>query len=137
MRLDMSDYYINQYGIAVAAPVSIVAVIWLAWKWKDLRANANATSTFKIGPIWLVCLGVITPIMLAAILVFNVRDLLGADPNDPDDPFGGYNANQAFGWSLALGAIVFGVVMALILRRKDVPELVDEADEAGEKEEIR
>ncbi|HEU5127383.1 MAG TPA: sodium-dependent transporter [Glycomyces sp.] len=140
MRLDMTDYYINQYGIAVAAPVSIVAVVWLAWKWKELRDNANATSTFKIGPIWLVCLGVITPIMLTAILVFNIRDLMGADPNDPDDPFGAYNANQAFGWTLALGAIVFGVVMALVLRRKDVPELVDEADAAapaGEKEETR
>jgi NSS family neurotransmitter:Na+ symporter len=130
MRLDMADYYINQYGIAVAAPVSIVAVVWLAWKWKELRENANATSTFKIGPIWLVCLGLITPIMLAAILIFNVRDLLGADPNDPEDPFGGYNANQAFGWTLALGAVVFGIVMALVLRRRDVPEITDE-DEAA------
>jgi NSS family neurotransmitter:Na+ symporter len=143
MRLDVSDYYINQYGIAVAAPVSIVAVVWLAWKWKELRANANATSTFKIGPIWLVCLGVITPIMLAAILIFNVRDLMAADPNNPDDPLGGYNANQTFGWTLAIGALVFGVLMALVLRRKDVPELVDEEEVSGEasqtggKEEVR
>ena len=128
MRLDMTDYYINQYGIAVAAPVSIIAVVWLAWKWRELRDNANATSTFKIGPIWLVCLGVITPVMLTAILIFNVHDLLTADPGDPNDPYGGYNANQAFGWALALGAIAFGIVMALLLRRKDVPELVDEAD---------
>ncbi|WP_035699504.1 sodium-dependent transporter [Glycomyces tenuis] len=132
MRLDMSDYYINQYGIAVAAPVSIVAVVWLAWKWKALRENANATSTFKIGPIWLVCLGVITPVMLTAILIFNIRDLMAADPNNPDDPLGGYNANQAFGWTVAIGALAFGVIMALILRRKDVPELVDEADVPGE-----
>lgn len=139
--LDVSDYYINQYGIAVAAPVSIVAVVWLAWKWKELRDSANATSAFKIGPIWLVCLGVITPIMLAGILFFNIRDLLSAGPDD--ESLGLYAANQLTGWIMAVGVIVFGIVMALILRRKDVPELVDEeqareeATMTGGKEEDR
>ncbi|GAB3650490.1 sodium-dependent transporter [Glycomyces tarimensis] len=127
MLLDISDHFINQFGIAVAAPVSIVAVIWLAWKWKELRENANATSTFKIGPVWLVCLGVITPIALAFIVYFNIRDLVTAGP---DDPLAAYNEYQAFGWSVAVGALAFGIIMALILRRKNVPELVDE-DEVG------
>jgi NSS family neurotransmitter:Na+ symporter len=130
MLLDVSDYFINQYGIVVAALVSIVVVIWVLWKWTELRDNANATSTFKIGPIWLVCLGVITPIMLAIILFLNVRDLLAAAPDDP--ALGGYHTYQAFGWAVAGGALAFGVIMALILRRKDVPLLVDEAEVEGE-----
>ncbi|WP_026924530.1 sodium-dependent transporter [Glycomyces arizonensis] len=127
--LDVTDNYINNYGIAVAAPVSIVAVVWVLWKWKELRDNANATSTFKIGPIWMVCLGVITPIMLAAILFFNIRDLLAADPNDPEDPLALYAANQVTGWAIAIGAIAFGVIMALILRKRPAPVLISEEDE--------
>jgi len=134
MFLDVSDYYINQYGIVVAALVNIVMVVWVLWKWKELRDNANATSTIKVGPIWFVCLGVITPIMLAGILFFNVRDLLAAGP---DSPLYAYNQYQTYGWILAGGALAFGVIMALILRRKDVPVLESEEDEAAREEAAR
>lgn len=134
MFLDVTDYFINQYGIAVAAPVSIVAVVWALWRWKELRDDANATSTFKVGPIWFVCLGVITPIMLAAILYFNIRDLLTADA---DSGLYAYNQHQAFGWSIAVGALAFGVIMALLLRRKDVPALESEEDEEIREEAAR
>ncbi|THV39455.1 sodium-dependent transporter [Glycomyces buryatensis] len=130
MLLDVSDEFINKYGIAVAALVSIVAVVWVAWKWKELRDNANATSTFRVGPIWVVFLGVITPIMLTVILFYNIRDLLTADPSDPEDPQATYNLYQSFGWSVALGAVAFGIIMALILRRRDVPEIPSEEEEA-------
>ncbi|MCD0445327.1 sodium-dependent transporter [Glycomyces sp. A-F 0318] len=123
MFLDVTDYFINQYGIAVAAPVSIIVVVWALWRWKELRDDANATSTFKVGPIWFVCLGVITPVMLAGILYFNIRDLLRAEPGLED-----YNQYQAFGWSIAIGALAFGVIMALLLRRKEVPPVETEED---------
>jgi NSS family neurotransmitter:Na+ symporter len=126
MFLDVSDYYINFYGIVAAALVNIVVVVWVLWKWKELRDNANATSTIKVGPIWFVCLGVITPIMLAGILFLNVRDLLTAGP---DSEVYGYSLHQGYGWALAGGALVFGLLMALILRKKDVPVLESEEDE--------
>ncbi|GAA2133163.1 sodium-dependent transporter [Glycomyces algeriensis] len=129
MLLDVSDYFINQYGIVVAALVSIVVVVWVLWKWKELRDNANATSTFKVGPIWFVCLGVITPIMLAIILFLNIRDLLSADA---ESSLYGYRTYQAFGWSLAGGALAFGVIMALILRRRELPELETEEEAEAE-----
>jgi NSS family neurotransmitter:Na+ symporter len=131
MFLDVTDYYINQYGIVVAALVNIVVVVWVLWKWQELRDNANATSTFKVGPVWFVCLGVITPVMLAGILFFNVRDLLTAGP---EDALFVYNQYQGYGWALAAAALAFGVVMALILRRKEVPSIESEEDEAVEEE---
>jgi NSS family neurotransmitter:Na+ symporter len=134
MLLDVSDYFINQYGIVVAALVSIVVVVWVLWKWKGLRDNANATSTFKVGPVWLVCLGVITPIMLAIILFLNVRDLLSADA---ESSLYGYRTYQAFGWAVAGGALAFGVIMALILRNKELPELETEEELEEEKEATR
>jgi neurotransmitter:Na+ symporter, NSS family len=134
MFLDVTDYYINQYGIVVAALVNIVVVVWVLWKWKELRDNANATSTFKIGPIWFVCLGVITPIMLALILFYNIRDLLTAGP---DSPLFGYQQYQVYGWILAGAALLFGVIMALILRRKDVPVIESEEDEESREEVTR
>jgi len=128
MFLDVSDYYINQFGIVVAALVSIVVTVWVLWRWKELRDDANATSTFKVGPIWFVCLGVITPVMLAGILFLSLRDLLAAEPG-----LEAYNQYQAFGWALAGGALAFGIIMALILRRKEVPPIETE-EEAHEVE---
>jgi len=131
MLLDVTDYFINNYGIAVAAPVSIVAVVWVLWRWKALRDDANATSVFKVGPIWLVCLGVITPIALAVILFFNVRDLLKAGA---DSSAAVYHHYQAFGWAVVGGAFAFGVVMALLLRNRETPmeSQVDVLDEVEE-----
>ena len=126
MFLDVTDYYINQYGIVVAAAVSIAVVIWVLWRWKELRDDANATSTFKVGPIWFVCLGVITPVALVGILYLNIRDLLTAGP---ESPLYAYQQYQSFGWSLAGGVLAFGIIMALILRRKDVPAIESEEDE--------
>ncbi|WP_112138805.1 sodium-dependent transporter [Glycomyces dulcitolivorans] len=129
MLLDVTDHFINNYGIAVAAPASIIAVVWILWKWKELRDNANATSVFKVGPIWVACLGVITPLALTVILFLNVRDLVTADAAEE-----GYHQFQAFGWSVAGGALAFAFIMALLLRRKETPPFVTE-EEAREAEE--
>ncbi|WP_100445669.1 sodium-dependent transporter [Glycomyces xiaoerkulensis] len=126
--LDVSDFFINQFGIAVAAPVSIVAVVWLAWKWKELRQDANRTSIYKIGPIWLICLGLITPLILGYMMVQNIVDVFTGSEEVAAD----YLDNQTYGWSVAGGALAFGVVMALLLRRKSVPDLVDEEEAEGE-----
>ena len=123
MVLDVTDHFINNYGIAVAAPVAIIAVVWVLWRWKELRDDANATSAFKIGPIWFACLGVITPLALAVILFFNVQDLLTAGP---DSPLADYHEYQAFGWAVAGGSLAFALIMALVLRRKEAPEAVSE-----------
>lgn len=130
MVLDVTDHFINNYGIAVAAPVAIIAVVWVLWRWKELRDDANATSAFKIGPIWFACLGVITPLALAVILFFNVQDLLTAGP---DSPLADYREYQAFGWAVAGGSLAFALVMAVVLRRKEGPPTVPEEvfDDAG------
>ncbi|WP_205327722.1 sodium-dependent transporter [Glycomyces sp. YM15] len=125
MLLDTADGFINSYGIAVAALVSIVSVVWIAWKWADLRENANRTSIFKIGWVWLACLGLVTPLILGWMLFDNIRATI-------DNEAGVDSATLIYGWTLAGSALVLGVLAALILRRKDVPVLVDEAEVPGE-----
>lgn len=131
LLLDITDHFINNYGIAVAAPVSIIAVVWVLWKWKVLRDDANATSVFKIGPIWMVCLGVVTPIALAVILFFNVQSLMTAGPDD-DNAF--YHQYQAFGWAVVAGAFAFGVIMAFLLRNKETPPMESQVAALSEPE---
>ncbi|RRS02025.1 sodium-dependent transporter [Glycomyces terrestris] len=125
MLLDVTDYFINNYGIAVAAPAAIIAVVWVLWKWKELRDNANATSVFKVGPIWVTCLGVVTPLALTVILFLNVRDLVTAGPEDVN---AAYHQYQAFGWAVAGGSLAFAFVMALLLRRKETPPFMTEEE---------
>jgi NSS family neurotransmitter:Na+ symporter len=123
--LDTADGFINRYGIAVAALVSIVTVVWLAWKWGELRKDANRTSTYKIGFLWLACLGAVTPLILGWMLVDNIRTTI-------ENEAGVDQATLVYGWCVAGGALLFGVLMALCLRGKDVPVLVDEAEVEGE-----
>jgi NSS family neurotransmitter:Na+ symporter len=134
--LDTADGFINRYGIAVAALASIVAVVWIAWKWAELRQDANRTSTFKIGALWLACLGVVTPLILGWMLVDNISATIENEAAVDE-------ATLIYGWCVAGGALLFGVVMALVLRNKDVPVLVDEAETdeeatlTGGKEEVQ
>ncbi|HEX2144953.1 MAG TPA: sodium-dependent transporter [Glycomyces sp.] len=119
--LDSADSFINRFGIVVAALVSILVVVWAVWKWAELRHDANRTSVFKIGYLWFACLGVITPLILGWMLVDNIRTTI-------DNEAGADQATLVYGWCVAGGALVFGVLMALILRRKDVPELIPEEE---------
>ncbi|MEV3938821.1 sodium-dependent transporter [Glycomyces sp. NPDC049804] len=123
--LDTADGFINRYGIAVAALVSIVSVVWIAWKWAELRQDANRTSTIKVGYLWLGALGLVTPAILGWMLFDNIRATI-------DNEAGVDQNTLVYGWSVAGGALALGVLMALVLRRREVPALVDEEEVEGE-----
>ncbi|TQL77294.1 NSS family neurotransmitter:Na+ symporter [Stackebrandtia endophytica] len=109
--LDVADHYINHYGIAAAAFVSLVIVAVLLRKLPQLRDHLNRYSSIKVGWWWFITLGVLTPIGLGAVLI---HSLIGEFQN----PYGEGEYSNAFlfwsGWVVAIGAFVFGIVMSLI-----------------------
>lgn len=107
--LDSADHFVNQYGIAVAALVSVVTVIWVLRKLPVLQRNADATSAVKLGHWWRICLGVITPLGLAWMLTDALRQ-------EFEENYAGYSTSflLATGWSVAIGTLAVGVLISLI-----------------------
>ena len=107
--LDACDHFINQYGIALAALVFLIVVGWLLRKLKPLQANADATSAVRLGLWWRICLGVVTPIVLAWMMVDSLRQEFSENYAGMPTSFLVWS-----GWGIAVGALVLGVLVALI-----------------------
>jgi NSS family neurotransmitter:Na+ symporter len=107
--LDASDHFINQYGIALAALVSLVVIAWLLRKLPALQQNADATSAIRLGHWWRICLGVITPLVLGWMMVDSLR-------TEFDENYEGYSTGFLLtaGWGVAIGALVIGIILTLL-----------------------
>lgn len=67
--LDTIDAFTNNLGIVGVALTAIIAVGWLLVGLPKLRDHLNGVSSFKLGPIWIICVSVITPIVLGYMLI--------------------------------------------------------------------
>ncbi|MFI7889924.1 sodium-dependent transporter [Streptomyces sp. CACIS-1.16CA] len=107
--LDASDHFINQYGIALAALVGLIVIVWVLRQLPALQANADATSAVRLGHWWRICLGVITPVVLGWMMVDSLR-------TEFEENYEGYSTGflLSAGWSVAIGALLVGVILSLM-----------------------
>lgn len=107
--LDASDHFINQYGIALAALVGLIVIVWVLRQLPSLQANADATSAIRLGRWWRICLGVITPLVLGWMMVDSLR-------TEFEENYEGYSTGflLSAGWSVAIGALLVGVILTLM-----------------------
>jgi NSS family neurotransmitter:Na+ symporter len=105
--LDAADYFINQFGVALAGLVSVIAVSWFVKKLPELQTHANGVSDFRLGSWWKICLSIITPIVLGYMFIQNTINNLTAN-------YEGYSTVFLIGsgWLVALAAIVVGFIFA-------------------------
>jgi neurotransmitter:Na+ symporter, NSS family len=113
--LDVVDNFINLFGIAAVGLVEVIVVAWLLRELPTMRDHANATSDLLLGRWWVVALGIITPLVLGWMLVDNLRLSLAEPYGDNPQWF-----LLAFGWGIALLALVAGI----LLSRRSWPEEV-------------
>ncbi len=130
--LDASDHFINQYGIAMAALVGVIAVAWLMRKLPELQRDADATSAVRLGHWWRICLGLITPVVLGWMMIDSLR-------KEFDENYEGYSTDFLLGagWSVAIGALVVGVLLSLIPWKAPGGGLIDLDMETDEEAEAR
>lgn len=103
--LDAADYFINQFGVALAGLVEVVVVAWVFKELKTLQAHANSISDILLGAWWRVCLGVITPVVLGYMMVQNIVTNIKENYEGYPTSFLLYS-----GWGVAIGAIILGFV---------------------------
>ncbi|RPK85022.1 MULTISPECIES: sodium-dependent transporter [Streptomyces] len=107
--LDASDHFINQYGIALAALIGLIVIVWVLRQLPSLQQDADATSAIRLGHWWRICLGVITPLVLGWMMVDSLR-------SEFEDNYEGYSTGflLSAGWSVAIGALLVGVILTLM-----------------------
>lgn len=104
--LDVMDKFANNIGIVGVAVAALVVVCWYLRKLPELQDHLNEVSSFKVGRLWRLFLGVITPVVLAYMLIDQIVELLS-------DGYGGLPDGLVitFGWIVQI--LVIGLAIAL------------------------
>lgn len=120
--LDITDEFINKFGILAGAFAMIVVVAWLLRKLPLLQRHVDRVSSVRFGKMWLLLMGIVVPGVLGYILVSEVITKVTT-------PYGGYPLEMlgVFGWGMAGSVFVVAVVLALTPWRKSTITHVDEA----------
>lgn len=111
--LDAADYFINQFGIAAIGLVEVVLIAWFFRKLGVFEKHANAVSDIQLGAWWKICLGGVTPIVLGYMMFGLLRTNLMRLHDEATGNYEGYSDTFILfgGWSVALFALVMGILM--------------------------
>ena len=107
--LDTADAFVNAFGIMAVALVAVVIVAWLLHKLPALAEHLNRRSSFRVGRIWKILLGVLAPLVLGYLLVSELISKIA-------EPYGGYPAwfLAIFGWGMVIALVVLALVLAAL-----------------------
>lgn len=128
--LDTADAFVNSFGIMAVAFVAVIVVAWIFHKLPVLKEHLARRSSFPVGRIWMLLVGVLAPIVLGYLLITELITKIS-------EPYGGYPTwfLGVFGWGMVIALVVIGILLSLMSwsRRshaKDDPDyddfLVDE-----------
>ena len=112
--LDAADYFINQFGIVIAALVQIILIAWVFRELKQLQQHADFVSDVKLGVWWRFCLSVITPIVLGYMTIQNILGQL-------KENYEGYPTSFLLyaGWGVAVAALIIGFIFMSLKWKKN------------------
>jgi len=109
--LDVSDYFVNQFGIVAAAFVAVVVVAWLLRRLDRMVKHLNKVSSFRLGAIYKFLIGILLPVVLGYTLIAEFIDQVSAA--EPYEGLPGWYINT-FGWGMVISLIVIGVILSLL-----------------------
>ncbi|HIY85641.1 MAG TPA: sodium-dependent transporter [Candidatus Yaniella excrementavium] len=114
--LDVSDYFVNQFGIVAAALVAVVSVSWLLRRLGRMVEHLNKVSSFRLGTVYKFLIGLVLPLVLGYTLVLEFIGQMTAD--EPYGAMPNWYINT-FGWGMAVSLIVIGFIVSLLPWAKD------------------
>ncbi len=119
--LDITDEFVNKFGILLGAFAMVVVIAWVLRKLPLLQRHLDRVSSVKFGKLWLALVGVVVPIVLGWVLVSEVIKHI-------NNPYEGYPLGMlgVFGWGMAGSLIVGAILLALTPWRRSTKQVVDE-----------
>ena len=130
--LDISDEFINKFGILLGAFASVIVVGWVLRRLPMLQQHLDRVSSVRFGKAWLVLVGIVVPIVLGYILINEVITKVR-------EPYEGYPLQMLgiFGWGMTGALVAIAAILALVTHwRQGVVTDVDEAALTTKYEEI-
>ncbi|GHH99615.1 sodium-dependent transporter [Neobacillus kokaensis] len=118
--LDIVDYFINNFGVALAGLVEVVLIAWFFKGLNGLQKHANEISDLRTGAWWKFCLAVITPLVLGYMMFDNIRQNL-------EKNYEGYPTQLIMYAGVAVVAAV--VIIGVVLSFKGWKSNVNSSDE--------
>lgn len=120
--LDATDAFINSFGIMAVALVAVIVVAWLLRRLPTLAEHLNRRSSFRVGMVWKLFVGVLAPVVLGYLFVSELIAKIS-------EPYGGFPAwfLWVFGWGMVIALIVLALLLSALpwsgrSHAKDDPE---------------
>ncbi|RMB61376.1 sodium-dependent transporter [Tessaracoccus antarcticus] len=125
--LDITDEFVNKFGILAGAFASVIAIAWIVRKLPQLQRHLDRFSSFPAGKFWMWVVGLLVPVVLGYILYSEFASKI-------KEPYGGgdYSLSMlgVFGWGMAGALVVAAIVLTLLpWRRNAVVEFNEEHNE--------
>lgn len=116
ITLDTVDQWANNIGIVGAAIAATILVIWVFRRGPELAEHLSAVSTFKVGRVWQLLVGVLAPVVLLYMLIQRIIVLV-------TEGYEGYPLwyLAVAGWG-TIAVIVIGALTMTALRWKHDPD---------------
>lgn len=107
--LDTTDAFVNAIGIAGAAVTALIVVAWILRRMERVTNHANSVSNIKVGSLFRIILGVVTPVILAILLVQKLISFA-------TEGYEGYPGwfLGVFGWGMSISLVVIAVLLSFI-----------------------
>ncbi|AQX15713.1 transporter [Tessaracoccus lapidicaptus] len=119
--LDITDEFINKFGILAGAFAMVVAVAWVLRKLPLLQSHVDRVSSVRFGRVWLVLMGIVVPVVLGYILITEIITKVTT-------PYGGYPTGllAGFGWGMVVLTIIGAIALAATPWKRATITHVDE-----------
>lgn len=107
--LDTADAFVNAFGIMAVALVAVIVVAWVLHKLPVLVEHLDRRSSFRVGRIWKLLVGVLAPLVLGYLLISELVTKI-------TEPYGGYPAwfLAVFGWGMVVALVVIGLLLSAL-----------------------
>ena len=120
--LDITDEFVNKFGILAGAFACVVSVAWIVGKLPVLRRHLDRFSSFPTGKTWLLFIGGVVPIVLGYMLITEFIAKL-------QEPYEDYPLHLLgiFGWGMSAALIVTALILRALPWRRGANTTFDEA----------